>query len=156
MKRSFKKGLSTAEQILAMPKGPPDQLRAIDERLAALMFMDGLDHMGRCEAEHGEVTLKRWPAPSDRVPAGLDELRARHPDLLAKHGPMALLRVLLADPAKMWSARQLAASAELRDALPRETASARAVGRWLVELASARLALAEGRGTAKRWRLGAA
>jgi hypothetical protein len=116
--------------------------------MEALSFLEALDSLGEAEA------LRRWPAAADRKPPGLDALCAKHPDLCAKPGPKAVLRVLLADPAKLWSARKLASAAA--DFLSSETASPRAVGRWLAELACAGLACAEGRGTAKRWRLGAA
>ncbi len=123
--------------------------------MEALVFVETVDAHGEAEA------LRRWPAPAipARDPAarpGLNSLRAKHPELLAKPGPVAVLRVLLADPAKLWSARALAAADDLRDLLPAGTAGARSVGRWLDELRGAGLACAEGRGTAKRWRMGAA
>lgn len=96
------------------------------------------------------------PEADATAPPGLNALRARHPEVLAKPGPCAVLRVLLADPAMLWSARALAKSDAVRDVLPTGKADARSVGRWLGELCGAGLACAEGRGTAKRWRLGAA
>jgi hypothetical protein len=105
--------------------------------------------------EHYEAEIEgAEPAP---VPVpGLDALRRRHPELLGQPGPCALVRVFLSDSAKLWSARALARSDELRDALPTGRAAARSVGRWLGMLAGAGLAKPEGKGTKRRWRFGAA
>jgi len=62
MKRSFKKGLSTAEQILAMPKGPPDPHRDQKERDALSMFTDSLDQTGRRES--ADMCLPRYRIPA--------------------------------------------------------------------------------------------
>lgn len=140
-------------------------------RLREWAEKNGAEEMGpiralgylRALADHGEAeAVKRWPMvatpaeEADGIPQGLDALRAAHSQLLAKPGPCAVLRALLADPDKLWSAPTIAADDIFRDAYPAGRADDRSVGRWLNALAADGLAHSEGMGTAKRWRLGPA
>ncbi|MFM2090171.1 MAG: hypothetical protein RLZZ127_660 [Planctomycetota bacterium] len=95
------------------------------------------------------------PAPKSPPPVpSYCELLLRYPDLLNQPGPGAVLRVLLCDPDRPWSATALAKSQDLCDLLPREKASPRSVGRWLDALAAEGLAQSHNSGTAQRWRFG--
>ncbi len=84
------------------------------------------------------------------VRPGLETLRERHPVLLSKSGPLAILRVLLSDPDRLWSAPELATELGNRNTKGSPSSAAR----WLEELKQAELAQQGGKGTAKRWRLG--
>jgi len=123
---------------------------------ARIQCRQAVDMVKALEAGQWVVPRPAIPARNPAVRPGLDSLRAKHPEMLAKPGPCAVVRAMLADPDKLWSARALAKSDEVRDALPAGRASAWSVGRWLAELHAAGLACAEGKRTAKRWRLGAA
>jgi len=123
---------------------------------ARIPCRQAVDMVKALEAGQWVVPRPAIPARNPAVRPGLDSLRAKHPEMLAKPGPCAVVRAMLADPDKLWSARALAKSDDVRDALPAGRASAWSVGRWLAELHAAGLACAEGKRTAKRWRLGAA
>ena len=85
-------------------------------------------------------------------PLGFAELRKRHPEVLGKPGPAAVLRVLMADPDRPWSASGLAKSDDLRERLTKETATGSSVLLWFKELHAVSLVVPSGVGTGQRWR----
>ncbi len=85
-----------------------------------------------------------------RTLKGLLQIKSEH-QVAAEGGPLAVLRVLLADPDRVWSARGLADSAEIEEAYRRKP-NEKSVRRWLDQLAATDLARCDDRtGT---WSLG--